>query len=121
MSLVSVRVDQDGVRIPLADLADLGLTPGEVTQLRVSVESEAEAIRRNGMYYCWRKLGDALGVGLPVKRGDHWVSDLLMRDLPNPVGTLIYDLDGNVIAERSSSKQALSEAIDVARPSRSAE
>ena len=120
MSLVSVKVEQDEVRIPLADLSDLGLRPGQTAHLHISVESEAERIRRAGMYFCWRKLGDALGVGLPVRQGDHWVSNLLMRDLPEPVGTLIYDLDGNVIPERSSSKQQLIETIDAARATRSA-
>jgi hypothetical protein len=115
MSTVAVKVEEDGIRIPLDTVRDLGLEPGDLACLQLSVKSEAEPIQRAGMYYCWRKLGDALGVTMPVRQGDVWVSKLRMRDLPEPVGHLTYSADGSVLPERSSSKQEIHEAIDAAR------
>jgi hypothetical protein len=76
---------------------------------------DAEAVRRAGMSYCWRKLGDALGVDLPVWDGDVWNADLLLRDHAGVVGHLIFSRDGQVIVERSSTKQEILEGLDAQR------
>jgi hypothetical protein len=115
MAKIAVKVEEDGIRIPLDAIQHLGLKPGDATCLNLSIASEAEAIQRAGMYYCWRKLGDALGVSLPIKQGDVWISELRLRSLPEPVGRLIYSADGAVLPDRSSSKQEIHEAIDAAR------
>ena len=115
MAKVAVTVEEDGIRIPLDAIQHMGLRPGDATCLNVSIASEAEAIQRAGMVYCWHRLGDALGVSLPVKQGEVWISELRLRSLPEPVGRLIYSRDGAVLPERSSSKQEIHEAIDAAR------
>jgi hypothetical protein len=77
--------------------------------------TEAEAVRRSGKSYCWRKLGDALGVDLPVWNGDVWIADLLLRDHDGSVGRLVFSRDGEVIVERSSSKAEILEGLDAPR------
>jgi hypothetical protein len=73
---------------------------------------DAEVVRRAGMSYCWRKLGDALGVDLPIWDGEVWNADLLLREHVGVVGRLVFSRDGKVIVERSSTKQEILEGLD---------
>ena len=90
-------------------------TPAHSNGVATDSLPDAEAVRRAGKSYCWRKLGDALGVELPVWQGDVWKADLLLRDHEGVVGHLIFSPEGQVIVERSSSKQEILEGLDAPR------
>ena len=116
MSVIAVTVEPDGAHIPLQALDALGLHPGDVVSLQMNVIARPESIRRNGKYFCWRSLGDALRVGRPRKQGQHWVSELTLAESDRPVGRIMFSEDGCVLPELSSSKQDIFRAVDAPGP-----
>jgi hypothetical protein len=116
MPVISVRVTEDGFHVPYDLAQELGLRPGEEARLEVRRAPDALAIRNAALRYVWRRLGDAVGVEEPYWDGEFWNVPLVVRGHAGSPGRLLLTEQGEISAERSTTKAEILEALDAARP-----
>lgn len=115
MAVVSVRMTENGLQLPEEAVRELGLKPGDEANLEIRMLPDAQAIRHKAMYHCWRSLGDAVGAEPPIWDGDVWTVSLKVKGRSGTYGELTLTAQGDVIPERSSTKQDVLEALDATR------
>ena len=114
MALIMVRVTEGGLEISEAALQELGLRPGTEAQVEIRHIPGATEIRHAAMRYCWRKLGDAVGAELPTWDGETWSVLLKVKGHRGIFGRLVFSREGEVLVERSSTRQDLLDAVHAA-------
>jgi len=114
MAVVTVEVAEDGLRLSSDTIRELGLQPGQKARVEIRYLPDAQAIRHAAMRYAWRKLGDAVGIAEPVWDGEVWKAGLWVRGREGVFGELCLTEAGEVVIERSTSKQQLHEALHAA-------
>jgi hypothetical protein len=118
--VISVRVTESGFHVPQETAAELGLSPGEEARLEIRRVLDRDTIRNRALHYAWRRLGDAVGVEVPEWDGETWTVRLKVRGCSGDLGALVVSPDGEVLVNRSISKEALLERVNVARARSSA-
>jgi len=112
MAVVSVQVTEHGFRLSEESVRELGLQPGEEVRLDIRRVADAQTVETSALRYIWRKLGDAVGVAPPVWNGNGWTVPLWVKGRQGTFGELVLSPAGEVLAERSTSKQQLLAALE---------
>lgn len=115
MPVISITVTEDGFHVPGALARQLGLEPGQQARVAIRKAPDAADVQDRAKAYCWRFLGDAIGAGEPVWNGEFWTVPLLVRDRGTAIGRLLFTGEGDVVPERSSTKEQLLETLGAAR------
>lgn len=107
MPVVSVEVTKDALCLPPGVVEQLGLRPGERARLEIRHVPDAEAIRMAALRYACRRLGDAVGVEEPERDGEWWIVGLKVQGRKGTFGQLVLTDLGDVLLDRSTSRDEL--------------
>ncbi len=111
MARLSGVVTRDGIHLDAFAMRELGARFGERVVLEVGPAPGADEIQAAALRHAWRKLGTSVGVRAPEWTGTEWVVHLWVRDFPEAQGQLVFDANGGLIADRSTSQRQLWEAL----------
>jgi hypothetical protein len=75
--------------------------------LKATAELDARAIRRKALTHTVWTLGDCIRVEVPVREGEGWKVDLRSEDGSESIGTLFFDLGGDLDENRSTNRETL--------------
>jgi hypothetical protein len=120
MAQVTERVTRGGITVPCELLEQLGYLPGirltittSATGLELSpAEARLEDIRRNALVYLLDHVGDRAGIGTPEPRDTCWHVPVVLLPECQILGTLAFDLYGNLIREESSTPDELADSAE---------
>lgn len=114
------KVDRQGIHIPLPFVEQYGLLPGAEVIVEFGPDGiflaparlTADKIETQALRLLLRKLGDAVKVSThqtsgAEKKGDEWCVDVYGSDAKLLLGHLFYTADGELLAERSTSFEAM--------------
>lgn len=114
------KVDRQGIHIPLPFVEQYGLLPGAEVIVEFGPDGiflapaqlTADKIETQALRLLLRKLGDAVKVRThqtsdTEKKGDEWCVDVYGSDAKLLLGHLFYTADGELLAERSTSFEAM--------------
>jgi hypothetical protein len=115
MSKLIVQSTPDGLSVPAETLERAGVEPGRFVEL-VPLPGAQEIVYR-ALGECVRKLGDALGVGDPRWNAmtSEWEVDVYAPGERTALGRLIFNVRGELEADRSSTREELLAAHHAAR------
>lgn len=112
MPIILVSVTDNGFHVSDELARQLGLEAGQTARIEIRKAPDSEAIRHAAMRHCWRRLGDAVGAGEPSWENGVWSVPLKVRGRTGTFGQLVLSEDGQIIPERSTSKQELRSRVD---------
>ena len=105
MSNLVVESTPEGLKVPADVLARAGVSPG--TRLELVVLPGSDEIHHRAVRHTVWKLGDMIRVARPEVVSDEWVVDLWSHDNSRRIGRLYFDSHGELIADKSSTREAL--------------
>ncbi len=117
MEKVKQIINDDGLQIPLPLVERYGLQPGAQVILELDQQGirimpalpDDHDIENIALRYLLINLGDSAQVQVEQK-DDLWQVAVFGEGLTEPLGSLVYSLEGTLISKKSSSPQALHEA-----------
>ncbi len=114
------KVNAQGIQIPLPFVEQYGLLPGAEVIVEFGPDGiflspanlAAEKIETQALHLLFRKLGDAVKVSTQQEpaaenKGNLWRVDVYASDAKLLLGHLTYTADGELLAERSTSFEAM--------------
>jgi hypothetical protein len=121
METIRQVINKDGLQIPLPLVERYGLQPGARVILELDQQGiriipalpDDEDIENIALRYLLTHVGDVIQVQVEQKE-DVWQVAVLGEGLPEPLGSLVYSVEGTLINEKSSSPKALREAAQAA-------
>lgn len=118
METLTHEVTKQGLQLTSEELERLGWREGQQVQVQFTgrsivispVLSPADKIRARALSHLFQHVGDATAVGLAEWIEDRWRVEVFLSYKDAKLGHLVFDPDGNLIEEESSSREQMLEA-----------
>jgi len=109
MSKIVQEITADGLHLSKELIEQFGWREGtrlvlEISNRTVSIipqDLTAEDIEEIASSFLLAKVGDAIGIKKPQKKGDKWFVDVILPHSEKYLGVLVYTDDGVVISDES--------------------
>jgi antitoxin component of MazEF toxin-antitoxin module len=107
-------INAQGLQIPLPIMERYGLQPGAPVVLELDEQGiritpalpAKEEIENLALRYLLSHLGDAVAVEVEIK-DTHWHVSIYGTDLPEPLGHLIFSMEGKLLTDQSTPSEIM--------------